>query len=1462
MAIGLGELHGSDREQLLLLLASTEDGEVHFDAGCGEVMLTWDVPQEVCEIPLVRALIDEGFQRDQSAMRNDTMQHAVQEQRHVHSGLVNTPLYKEPPANLQSMAGETRSVKWTVRLIEDVFTQLFKAVLDGYHEVRGNLYRFIFCYFSHRFGLDSIVETMLADLVCNAQRYFHISTICELFVTFLTAPATTQLDVRFFVIARHHTFPLCVSENRAVDANDGKRHVVPRRFVPFVHVAPVIKRMLYKHPQASTVKAKLAAWLEEADAQDNPRAFVKPDHVDCYELLRFILSVYSQPPSPPPKHTIQQHPKPRLPRPSACTSDADSEECSACAGQVSYPDPVSGSVTAVCRRCFRVLPAAGGDWAAASGSGYGYQEADEAGGGVQMLGSTQHPERRCCPGRGAAPKAGAPAGGPQGRGCPADRRVRTENLAQAVRSRAAGDFPRAALAPTAVNTARGGAPQRERQRQQQQQQQKQEQQQQQRHRRQQQDNRQQQHQQQHQKQQHLQHQQQEEEQQLRQGKQQHQQHHHHHHHHQQQDHDQQQQQHHHHQQQDHQRQQQQERQQQQYPQQQQQQHHHHQQQERQQQQYPQQQQQQHHHHQQQERQQQQYPQQQQQHQDDVRRDRNHGCKAGAKSQPPPGPAGRHASPSDDAGASERADHHQPPPANNNTNNNSEPAHAPCSRRPAPGRSPCTERPPDGRHPTTTTATTTMEPGSGKPPSAGPVAGAWLRGSGGLIHAAPPPAEAAAAGGPTPAPSLERDEGRDSRSCSARPRGADSAQGVHPPLHGVRSHATSHEATNQSAHGIRAHSRSVASDPGINPRAYEAHASSASTHEASREMTNQSMHDIRAHSRSFDSDPGINSWAYDGQPSTNSHETTDQSAPDIRTRSRSVESEPGINPRAYEGQASGSTHEKSGNRVHPRSIEPRQHGVGSTRRREGEATVGTQHAMYAAFVVSSHSQLCASAGHTPGHTQLRSQDSAGDPSGSSLSCSRLGPASPADSAAAEGEEEEQEEEEEVGADWQHSCEASTVLHGDGRSARQQHPDLGGAGEDLRTDDAGARAWETCENPQQQTAAGWRRHADLGPEAHSRGGGKNLREGGGDAEARAWGTYDNPQQQAAAGWRHADLDPEAHSREASENQREDWRDEDRGGRDVDARTWPDENLKQPAAGGQSRGPSKNLRAETWPDEYPRQAPAGLADSGPEAHSWHSEPAGGHEHTGTVHPPPQERGDTSRAVPTPGNHTGSGDPGRLRDLHAKLQKCKMRSQPPPADRPDEQEHHRPHTSNPAHASTEPAASECGAFLDASFPHGKSDRSFLAASAASSGNQARVEDRSPLSPPVESRAGRRTPPEGAKKPASGRSIFSQRCDEAEMDSVPAELLGEGGITVQPETYSRASSFIDPAPGGEPMTTDEKSFLHSLSTALLVGKSSDSDLDATEDLDFAPQDPTRPCLSGERAHLTSLERIAMSTSF
>eukprot|EP01059_Diplonema_ambulator_P016036 TRINITY_DN27305_c0_g1_i1.p1 TRINITY_DN27305_c0_g1~~TRINITY_DN27305_c0_g1_i1.p1 ORF type:complete len:645 (+),score=154.09 TRINITY_DN27305_c0_g1_i1:73-2007(+) len=305
----LSEMSPTEREQILNLLAAADPNALSFEATQeGSIIATLLIPtsgqghEKEAELSTVAASI-----RGSSA--NTTS-----------SGLANTPLYKEP--SLELVKGETKSVKWTFKLIEDIWSQRCKAITEG-GDSQDNLYKFTFHYFTQKFGLGTIVENTLSDLLYNAHRYAFISTACEMFLAFLKEGAMTDLDLRFFVIARSHFTNHCLTEVRSVEGNDGNKYQVPRRFVPLRALPMLLKKVLYKHPHAAHVRSLVATWLEIGPTPSNKRAFQKPGYVDCYELLRYMLSVYGEVPKVmvrlqrpmPESHTDRQYYKQQLPEP-------------------------------------------------------------------------------------------------------------------------------------------------------------------------------------------------------------------------------------------------------------------------------------------------------------------------------------------------------------------------------------------------------------------------------------------------------------------------------------------------------------------------------------------------------------------------------------------------------------------------------------------------------------------------------------------------------------------------------------------------------------------------------------------------------------------------------------------------------------------------------------------------------------------------------------------------------------------------------------------------------------------------------------------------------------------------------------------------------------------------------------------------------------------------------------------
>ena len=277
--LSLSSLSGCEKEKMMLLLSAAGDEELNFEVCGGEVVVLWNVPEEMESMPLVKQFL---------GSKNITP-------KHQHGTIQNTKLFKKLP-DLSEVQGEIKTVQWTIKLIEDVWSQYCKGISEGSSEAVDNLYSFIYHYFTHKFGLDSLVENTFADLIYNSQRYYHISTVCEVFCMLVNSEFS-DLDLRFFAIARSHLVGASTSEIRAVQASDSHRHNVLRRFVPIRELSYLMKRVLYKHPHAAYVKNRVNGWIDSPDTiQISPRALAKPGHVDCYELLRFLLTIYADNP--------------------------------------------------------------------------------------------------------------------------------------------------------------------------------------------------------------------------------------------------------------------------------------------------------------------------------------------------------------------------------------------------------------------------------------------------------------------------------------------------------------------------------------------------------------------------------------------------------------------------------------------------------------------------------------------------------------------------------------------------------------------------------------------------------------------------------------------------------------------------------------------------------------------------------------------------------------------------------------------------------------------------------------------------------------------------------------------------------------------------------------------------------------------------------------------------------------
>eukprot|EP01064_Diplonema_japonicum_P025685 TRINITY_DN37103_c0_g1_i1.p1 TRINITY_DN37103_c0_g1~~TRINITY_DN37103_c0_g1_i1.p1 ORF type:complete len:702 (+),score=98.09 TRINITY_DN37103_c0_g1_i1:44-2149(+) len=273
----LAEMPLNEREQMLNLLASADANALSFEATTeGDIVATLLIPTSDQQEEVEAALCETAAS--------------------VRGGITSTHLYKEPQFEL--VQGEVKTARWTIRLIEDIWSQRCKAIIEG-GECHEGLYKFVFHYFTQRFGLGRIVESMLSDLIYNTQRYSYISTVCEMFITFLKDGVMSDLDLRFFVIARSHFIHHCVAETRSVEGSDGNRYQVLRRFIPLRALPLLLKKVLYKHPHAGHVRSLVAGWLETGPKPGNKRAFQKQGYVDCYELLRYILSVYGDVPELP-----------------------------------------------------------------------------------------------------------------------------------------------------------------------------------------------------------------------------------------------------------------------------------------------------------------------------------------------------------------------------------------------------------------------------------------------------------------------------------------------------------------------------------------------------------------------------------------------------------------------------------------------------------------------------------------------------------------------------------------------------------------------------------------------------------------------------------------------------------------------------------------------------------------------------------------------------------------------------------------------------------------------------------------------------------------------------------------------------------------------------------------------------------------------------------------------------------
>ena len=284
-AVTLCDLPAAERECLLQMLSEAGPDELQMEYDDMNMntntntrgtttLCTWNIPPDHKATEWLAAL--------SAAAYTDTSTHMA----------TSSLLRRDAPATV-TVPGEARSLRWTVRMVDDILTQLCRSIAEGKGAAcGGGLYQYTFEYCTNRFGLGALVESTVADVVYNCQRFCHLSAGCELFASFLTEGALQEADLRFFAVARSHTVQVCAHHTRTIVASDGRKHTLPQRLLPLQTLPALLRKVLYKHPHAAYVKSLAADWARGNEA----RVFPSPGHADSYEFLRFLLAVYGNTP--------------------------------------------------------------------------------------------------------------------------------------------------------------------------------------------------------------------------------------------------------------------------------------------------------------------------------------------------------------------------------------------------------------------------------------------------------------------------------------------------------------------------------------------------------------------------------------------------------------------------------------------------------------------------------------------------------------------------------------------------------------------------------------------------------------------------------------------------------------------------------------------------------------------------------------------------------------------------------------------------------------------------------------------------------------------------------------------------------------------------------------------------------------------------------------------------------------
>eukprot|EP01063_Lacrimia_lanifica_P022986 TRINITY_DN3049_c1_g1_i1.p1 TRINITY_DN3049_c1_g1~~TRINITY_DN3049_c1_g1_i1.p1 ORF type:complete len:812 (+),score=184.50 TRINITY_DN3049_c1_g1_i1:76-2436(+) len=327
MDVVVRDCEGMDREKVMFLLASAPTDMLRYEpAPEGEdVIAVLTMPEAALQDPLVEEVFGQRPPpaaslappppqppRAPPSAFTESLHRSHQDlgwyrKQRSGGGIMNTSLHKKPaggPSGLTAVGGEARTVKWTLKLVEEVLAARCKTYLAPEHaaaDAAPSFYHFAFNTLCQRLGLDSLVESTLADLVFNAERYYHISAACELFADCIVPDRLSDVDVKFLVIARSHMSAHWTTDVATVRASDGKAHAVPRRYVANRLIPRVVKAVFFKHPHAAYLQGEVMAWLDDCRCRPKaPRAVLKPNHVNAYELLKFMLRIYSTEPPPLP----------------------------------------------------------------------------------------------------------------------------------------------------------------------------------------------------------------------------------------------------------------------------------------------------------------------------------------------------------------------------------------------------------------------------------------------------------------------------------------------------------------------------------------------------------------------------------------------------------------------------------------------------------------------------------------------------------------------------------------------------------------------------------------------------------------------------------------------------------------------------------------------------------------------------------------------------------------------------------------------------------------------------------------------------------------------------------------------------------------------------------------------------------------------------------------------------------